>query len=71
MQTGDIKALITEALRQGNEEQPSLSAKPEDYALYNFSIGFEGMGHWASEATISDLELVGIPITSPRSKVEE
>ena len=57
----EIKAMIAEALRQGNKKQPALSTNPDKYAIYNFSIGFEGMGHWASEATISDLRFVGVP----------
>ena len=46
----EIRKLIEEALRQVREVQPELSAKVDDYAIYNFSIGFEGMGHWETEA---------------------
>lgn len=65
--TVDIKKLVAEALRQGTEKQPKLSVDLEDYAIYNFSIGFEGMGHWETEAEISILSLTGI-ITAEESK---
>lgn len=68
--TRNVLDLITEALKQGQQKQPELSAKLEDYAIYNFSIGFEGMGHWKSEATISDLRLIGIPARSSESNPE-
>ena len=55
----DIRELVVEALRQGREKQPELSANLDQYAIYNFSIGFEGMGHWESEAEISGLSLTG------------
>ena len=58
----EVKGMIDEALRRAEEKQPELSAELEDYALYNFSIGFEGMGHWASEATLSSLSLEGAPV---------
>lgn len=58
----EVLDLISEALKQGREKQPTLSAKIEDYAIYNFSIGFEGMGHWETEAEISDLSLTGTPL---------
>ena len=58
----EVKGLIEEALQQAQEKQPELSAELEDYALYNFSIGFEGMGHWVSEATLSNLFLKGVPV---------
>ena len=67
----DIKDLIAEALRQGNIKQPTLSTDPDDYAIYNFSIGFEGMGHWASEATISNLRLAGTPPSKSQSEFDE
>ena len=31
------------------------------YSIYNLSIGFEGMGHWETEAEISGLSLTGTP----------
>ena len=55
----DIRELVAEALRQGREKQPELSANLNEYAIYNFSIGFEGMGHWETEADISRLSLTG------------
>lgn len=55
----DIRKLVAEALRQGREKQPELSANIDEYAIYNFSIGFEGMGHWETEAEISGLSLMG------------
>lgn len=57
----NIKAMLAEALRQASEKQPELSADLEDYAIYNFSIGWEGMGHWEAETTISELSLDGDP----------
>ncbi len=56
----DMMSLIATALQQAREKQPALSARPSDYAIYNFSIGFEGMGHWKTEATISDLFFNGV-----------
>ena len=58
--TRELKTILTEAIRQGREQQPKLSANLNDYAIYNFSIGFEGMGHWESEALISELSLIGL-----------
>ena len=55
----DVRELVAEAIRQGREKQPELSASIEQYAIYNFSIGFEGMGHWETEAEISGLSLKG------------
>lgn len=57
--TRELKTMLTEAIRQAREKQPELSADLESYALYNFSIGFEGMGHWEAEALISNLALSG------------
>lgn len=57
----EIKSMLREAIRQACEKQPELSANLEDYALHNFSIGFEGMGHWEAKATISGLSLAGFP----------
>ena len=57
----DVRELVEEALRLGREKQPDLSTSVDDYAIYNFSIGFEGMGHWESDAELSDLSLTGIP----------
>ena len=53
----EIRELVAEALRRGREKQPELSADPDRYAIYNFSIGLEGMGHWETEAEISGLNL--------------
>ena len=55
----DVRALVAEALRLGREKQPALSANVDDYAIYNFSIGFEGMGHWETTAEISNMSLMG------------
>ena len=55
----DVRELVSEALRLGREKQPALSADVDDYAIYNFSIGFEGMGHWETTAQISNLSLTG------------
>ena len=57
----DVRQLVAEALRIGREKQPELSSDVDDYAIYNFSIGFEGMGHWETEAEISGLSLAGTP----------
>ncbi|MEM7009839.1 MAG: alginate lyase family protein, partial [Verrucomicrobiota bacterium] len=65
----EIRAMVAEALRQGREVQPELSANIDDYAIYNFSIGFEGMGHWQTEAEISGISLLGLPIR-PRVEVD-
>ena len=55
-----VRNLVAEALQRGREKQPGLSADPEQYAIYNFSIGFEGIGHWKTEAEISVLSLTGV-----------
>ena len=55
----NVHDLVADAIRRGREKQPELSANLNEYAIYNFSIGFEGMGHWETEAEISDLSLVG------------
>ena len=59
----DIRELVADALQKGREKQPELSGNPDEYAIYNFSIGFEGMGHWETEAEISDLSLDGTRAT--------
>ena len=43
--TREIKPMLSDAIRQAREKQPMLSADLNDYAIYNFNIGFEGMGH--------------------------
>lgn len=63
----DIRELVADALRKGREKQPELSANLGRYAIYNFSIGFEGMGHWETEAEISGLSLEG---TRPKSELK-
>ncbi|MCB1086779.1 MAG: hypothetical protein KDM63_07020 [Verrucomicrobiae bacterium] len=56
----ELRDMITTALRQAHEKQPALSTDPDDFLLSNFSIGLEGMGHWATECEISDLGLTAI-----------
>lgn len=53
----ELKAMIAHALQQARTRQPALSANLDDYVLANFSIGFEGMGHWEAECEISALAL--------------
>ena len=55
----DVLELVAAALVEGRKKQPRLSGKLSQYAIYNFSIGFEGMGHWEAEAEISGLSLLG------------
>jgi hypothetical protein len=57
----EFKAMLGEALRLARQHQPAISDGVDDYLLGNFSIGFEGMGHWESECTISGLSLTGVP----------
>jgi hypothetical protein len=57
----EITSLIRDALQAARRKQPELPAKPEDYYLFNFSIGWEGMGHWEAEGEISNLSLVVTP----------
>jgi hypothetical protein len=40
----EIKSLIRDALTAAKEKQPYLSANPDDYYLFNFSVGWEGLG---------------------------
>jgi hypothetical protein len=63
----ELKTMIAQALRQARTKQPALSANPNDYALHNFSIGLEGMGHWETECEISDLSL-GSPNASTQKQ---
>lgn len=44
---------------QAYQKRPKLSDDLINYALYHLSIGFEGMGHWESEALISNFSLRG------------
>jgi hypothetical protein len=53
----ELKTMIAEALRQAQTKKPALSTDLNDYVLANFSIGFEGMGHWETECEISALNL--------------
>ena len=61
----DIRSLVAEALRLAQAKQPELSEDPDDYAIYNFSIGLEGMGHWETDCEISGLSLKGTPKEAP------
>jgi hypothetical protein len=58
----ELKALITKALKEAQAKRPETSTNPDDFTIYNFSFGFEGMGHWASEGTVSGLSLKGFPV---------
>lgn len=59
----ELREMITTALKQANEKQPSLSTDPDDFTLSNFSIGLEGMGHWQTECVISNLSFEGRPVS--------
>ena len=61
--TREIKGMIQDALTLAQTKQPKLSTDPNDFRLSNFSIGLEGMGHWETECTISNLSLTGQPKT--------
>ena len=63
----ELKILIAKALNEAQEKRPEISTNPDDFTIYNFSFGFEGMGHWASEGTVSGLSLKGHPII-PRQR---
>lgn len=60
--TRDLRHMIATALKQAHEKQPTLSTDPDDFNLSNFSIGWEGMGHWQTECVISGLSLTGWPL---------
>lgn len=53
----DVKQLVRDALAEANKLQPELAADPDDYYLFSFSVGLEGMGHWESEFEVSDVSL--------------
>lgn len=57
----EIKSLIREALAEARRTQPGLSADPDDYYLFNFSLGWEGLGHWEADCEVSDLSLIASP----------
>jgi hypothetical protein len=61
----EIKSLIRDALRAAKLKQPELSGDPKDYYLFNFSIGWEGLGHWLADGEISNLSLVALPAAKP------
>lgn len=56
----DVKSLVKQAIEAELKKQTALSSKLEDYAIYNFSIGFEGRGHWESVAEIGAPSLHGV-----------
>lgn len=55
----EIKSLVREALAKAREKQPALSDNPDDYYLFNFAIGWEGLGHWEAEFELQGLSLKG------------
>jgi hypothetical protein len=55
----EIKSLVREALVKAREKQPELSGDPDDYYLFNFAIGWEGLGHWEAECELRGLSLKG------------
>jgi len=57
----EIKSLVADALVEAKKKQPSLSANPDDYYLFNFSIGWEGLGHWQADGELSNLSLIVTP----------
>lgn len=57
----EIRSLVADALKAAKEKQPELSADPDDYYLFNFSVGWEGLGHWAADGEISNLSLTATP----------
>jgi hypothetical protein len=60
----EIKSLIRDALRAAKIKQRQLSDNLDDYYLFNFSIGWEGMGHWEAEGELSGLSLAVTPVAS-------
>jgi hypothetical protein len=57
----EVKKLVGDALAEARKKQPDLPGSPEGYRLYNFSIGWEGMGHWEAQCELSALSLLGTP----------
>jgi hypothetical protein len=53
----EIKTLIRDALMAAKEKQTRLSANPDDYYLFNLTVGWEGLGHWEADGEISSLSL--------------
>lgn len=58
----EVMAMIREALKVAKERQPDLSADPDDYYLFNFTIGWEGLGHWEADGEVSNLSLIVTPV---------
>lgn len=58
----ELKTLVREALAASAAKQPEkkLSVNADDYYIHLFNIGWEGIGHWESEAELSDLSLKGL-----------
>jgi hypothetical protein len=54
----EITSLFRDALRAAKLKQPELSVNPDDYYLFNFSIGWEGLGHWEADGEIANLSLI-------------
>jgi hypothetical protein len=57
----EITSLIRDALKAAKQKQPTLSADPADYYLFNFTVGWEGLGHWEAECELSQLSLLVTP----------
>lgn len=57
----EVKALVRAALKRAGEFDPRLSDNPDDYYLSNFTVGWEGLGHWEAETLLSGLSLDGTP----------
>ena len=66
----EIRSLIVDALKAAKAKQPHLSADPNDYYLFNFTVGWEGLGHWEADGEVSNLSLRVTPIEPKESIVD-
>jgi hypothetical protein len=57
----ELKALVRHALAAAATRYPDrkFPASPDDYYLSLFNLGWEGIGHWETEAELSGLSLKG------------
>ena len=55
----DVKALTRKAIARFDDVHATLSRDPDAYSMQVFNFGWEALGHWESEITVSGLSLYG------------
>jgi len=51
--------LLLVAASAAKQTNKVLSPNPDDYYIHLFNLGWEGIGHWDTEAVLSNLRLTG------------